>query len=355
MIQDRHKKALEVLKRGTVIPATVLALDKNRQFDNERQRMIIRYYLEAGAGGIATAVHTTQFEIRKPEINLYETVLSTVIDEIGSFEKETGKAIVAVAGVCGDTKQAVKEAETAKSFGYDAVLLSPGGLSELSEEELIERTRAVAKVMPVILFYLQTAVGGRKFSYSYWEKSCEIDGVMAIKCASFNRYSTLDVVRAAALSTRSGEIALYTGNDDNIVIDLATKYKFRKNGITYTKGFVGGLLGHWSVFTKSAVDMLNKIKSGEITGDDLLTLAAAVTDVNSALFDTANNFAGCIAGVHEILRRQGLLDGVWLLNPDETLSKGQPEEIDRVYSMYPELNDDAFVSEFIEKYKKHKG
>jgi hypothetical protein len=252
-------------------------------------------------------------------------------------------------------EQAVKEAEIAKKYGYDAVLLSPGGLNSLSEDELVERTKAVAEIMPVIGFYLQSAVGGRAFSYNYWERICEIDNVVAIKAAPFNRYQTLDLVRAAALSSRSDKIALYTGNDDNIVLDLITKYKFNVNGKAYEKRFVGGLLGHWSVWAKTAVElfkMLNEaVEKNNIT-PEILSLAIEVTHTNAVFFDVANGFKGCIAGLHEVLRRQGILEGIWCLNPNETLSNGQSEEIDRVYKMYPHLNDDEFVKQNLAKWLK---
>lgn len=352
---NRHEKALEILKKGTVIPATPLVLDENRKIDEKGIRLLMKYYLNCGVGGIATAVHTTQFEIRKPEIALFDPILKIVSEEIDGFEKKNNKVIVKVAGVCGAAEQAVREAETAKKYGYDAVLLSPGGLNSLSEAELIERTARVAEIMPVIGFYLQTAVGGRVFSYDYWEKICATENVAAIKCASFNRYQTLDVVRAAAMSERSGEITLYTGNDDNIVIDLLTEYSFDKNGKTVKRGFDGGLLGHWSVWTKKAVEIFNRIKEEkgkEAVSKEMLTLAAQVTDSNGAFFDTANNFSGCIPGLHEVLRRQGLMKNIYCLNPEETLSKGQAEEIDRVYRAYPHLNDDKFIADNIEAWKK---
>ena len=352
---NRHEKALEILAKGTVIPATPLALDENRNLNEKGVRLLMNYYLNCGVGGIATAVHTTQFEIRQPEFNLFEPILKIVSEEIDKFEKKNDTVIVRVAGVCGPVEQAVKEAELAKKYGYDAVLLSPGGLNHLSEEVLIERTKKVAEVMPVIGFYLQTAVGGRVFTYDYWEKVCAIKNVVAIKCASFNRYQTLDVVRAAALSERSNEITLYTGNDDNIVIDLLTKYSFTKDGKTYEKSFCGGLLGHWSVWTKKAVEIFNKTQEAKNSGNitpELLTLAAEVTDTNSAFFDTANNFKGCIAGLHEILRRQGLMENILCLNPDEKMSDGQIEELDRVSSMYPHLSDDDFIKANIENWKK---
>ena len=352
---NRHEQALKILKTGTVIPATPLPLNDDRTLNEKGLRLLMNYYLNCGVGGIATAVHTTQFEIRDPKIALLEPVLDIVSKEIDAYEKRTNKVIVKVSGVCGPIEQAVAEAELAKKYGFDAVLLSPGGLNDMSEEYLIERTKAVAKIMPVIGFYLQTAVGGRVFTYDYWEKICDIDNVVAIKCASFNRYQTLDVVRAATFSKRCDDITLYTGNDDNIVIDLMTKYKFIKDGKKVERGFDGGLLGHWSVWTKKAVEIFEKIKiekEKDSISPEILTLAAEVTDTNSAFFDTANSFKGCIAGLHEILRRQGLMENILCLNPDETMSKGQVEELDRVQRMYPHLNDDEFIKENISDWKK---
>ena len=351
---DRHLKALEILKAGTVIPATPLALDENRNFDEYSQRLLMKYYLNCGVGGIATAVHSTQFEIRDPEVNLFEPILKLVSDEITDYENKTGRVIVKVAGVCGKAEQAVKEAELAKKYGYDAVLLSPGGLNALSEEELIERTKAVAAVMPVIGFYLQTAVGGRQFSFNYWQQICEIPNVVAIKAAPFNRYMSLDVARAAALSSRSDEITLYTGNDDNIVIDLLTTYKFDINGKHYEKGFEGGLLGHWSVWTKRAVELFELCKQEKKKSSisaEMLSLAHAVTDTNAVLFDGANKFAGCIPGLHYVLKKQGLMKSLNCINPDEKLSPGQVQEFERIYSMYPHLFDDDFVKENIDTWK----
>lgn len=352
---DRHQKALQILKEGTVIPATPLALDENRKFDEYSQRLLMRYYLNCGVGGIATAVHSTQFEIRDPEVNLFEPILKLVSDEIAGFESKTGKVIVKVAGVCGKTEQAVKEAEIAKKYGYDAVLLSPGGLNDLSEEELIKRTKAVAGIMPVIGFYLQTAVGGRHFSFDYWQKICEIPNVVAIKAAPFNRYMSFDVVRAAALSSRSDEITLYTGNDDNIVIDLLTTYKFDIDGKHYEKGFEGGLLGHWSVWTKRAVELFElckQEKKKEKISTEMLSLANAVTDTNAVLFDGANNFAGCIPGLHYVLKKQGLMKSLNCINPEEKLSPNQEKEFERIYAMYTQLFDDDFVKQNIASWKK---
>lgn len=347
---NRHDTALQMIKDGAVIPAIPLVLDKNRKFNPDGQRRLIRYYLAAGVDGLAVAVHTTQFEIREKGIDLFEPVLKIAKEEFNRFEEKTGKVVIQVAGVCGEASQAVKEAEFVKSLDFDAVLLSPGGLNHLSENDMILRTKAVAEQMPVIGFYLQTSVGGRRFSFDYWKAVADVPNVIAIKAASFNRYQTIDLVRGVVSSNRRDEISLYTGNDDNIVVDLLTKYRFTINGTTYEKGFVGGLLGHWSVWTQNVVNLFSNIKKvrnlAEIPAE-MLTLAAEVTDANGAFFDVANGFAGCIAGVHEVLRRQGIIEGIWCLNPDETLSPGQKEEIDRVYDMYPHLNDDSFVADFL--------
>jgi len=350
---NRHEKALLKFAEGTFIPAHPLALTASRKLDEKRQRLLTRYYLNAGVGGLAVAVHTTQFEIRDPEVGLFEPVLKLAVEEMEAFENKTGKTIVRIAGVCGPIEQAVEEAKIALRLGFDAVLLSPGGLNHLTEEDMLKRSSAVAAIIPVLGFYLQNSVGGRAFTYDYWQKFCEIDNVIGIKSAPFNRYQTLDVVRAAALSSRADKIALYTGNDDNIVMDLLTKYKFTQDGITYEKGFVGGLLGHWSVWTHTAVKLFEQLKEAskdEYIKADLLTLAMEVTDCNSAFFDTANGFKGCIAGLHYVLQRQGLLEGIWCLNVEETVSPGQIEEIERVYRLYPHLNDDEFVKSNIENW-----
>ncbi len=350
---NRHERALLKFSEGTFIPAHPLALTADRKLDEKRQRMLTRYYLDAGVGGLAVAVHTTQFEIRDPEIMLFEPVLKLAVEEIDAYEKKTGKVIVRIAGVCGPCEQAVEEARIALNLGYDAVLLSPGGLNHLPEEELLKRCEAVASIIPVVGFYLQTSVGGRVFTFDYWQKFCEIENVIGIKSAPFNRYQTLDVVRALACSKRADKITLYTGNDDNIVLDLLTKYKFTIDGVTYEKGFVGGLLGHWSVWANTAVkmfEMLREASKEEYMKADLLTLAMEVTDCNAAFFDTANGFKGCIAGLHQVLKRQGLMEGIWCLNEEETLSPGQLEEIERVYRLYPHLNDDEFIKNNIENW-----
>lgn len=344
-----REKALKILHDGTVIPATPLVLDENRKFDEQGQKRLVRYYLEAGSGGIATAVHSTQFEIRDKKVNLFEKVLKTVSKTIDEYEKETGKTVVKIAGICGDTAQAVEEAKVIKSYGYDAVLLSPIG-AESTEDGMIERAKAVASIIPVIGFYLQLACGGRYLSYEFWKRFCEIDGVVAVKCAPFNRYLTYDVVRAVAYSKRREQIALYTGNDDNIIADLTSKFNFiDDDGKNIEIGFKGGLLGHWSVWTSKVVEIFNGIKSGKCD-DELNALAGKITDANGAIFDVRNSFKGCISGIHEILRRQGLIKGIWCINKEETLSKGQAEELDRIYKAYPELNDDEFVKDFLKKH-----
>ena len=349
------KTIVEILKSGVVIPALPLPLDSGRRLDEQGERLLLRYYLDCGVGGIAAAVHTTQFEIREERYGLFEPVLRIASEEVEAYRRKSGRQVLKISGICGKKEQAVREAECAASLGYDAVLLSPGGLSDLDEDALIDRTEAVAGVLPVIGFYLQESVGGRRLSYDYWSRLCGVESVVAVKSAPFNRYQTLDVVRAAALSPRSEEIALYTGNDDNIVVDLLTEYSFQKDGKTYQKGFSGGLLGHWSVWTRKAVELLEWTKQAKQSGNipaELLTRAAQVTDSNAAFFDTANGFKGCIAGIHEALRRQGLMKGIWCLNPEETLSPGQAEEITRVWEMYPHLNDDAFVAEGLRRWKE---
>jgi dihydrodipicolinate synthase/N-acetylneuraminate lyase len=334
----------EKLQAGVVIPAHPLALTAERKLDERRQRALTRYYLAAGAGGVAVGVHTTQFEIRDPRIGLYEPVLELAMQEL------RGADAIKVAGVVGPTAQAIREAEFAARTGYDAALLGLGALRNASVQEMLDHARAIAGIMPVFGFYLQPSVGGRILPYEFWRGFAEIPGVVAIKIAPFNRYQTLDVVRAVAESGRAGEIALYTGNDDNIVIDLLTSWRFGNT----TVRIAGGLLGHWAVWTLRAVRMLEQIhelvRSERPIPQSWLTLAAQVTDSNAAFFDPPNQFHGCIAGIHEVLRRQGLLQGRWCLNPNEDLSPCQSDEIDRVYREYPHLNDDAFVREHLDEW-----
>jgi len=319
---------------GLVIPAHPLALNRERKLDEHRQRALTRYYLAAGAGGIAVGVHTTQFAIRDPAIGLFEPVLQIAAQEMRAHP------IVKIAGVCGKLPQASLEADIAARLGYHAALLSLGALPHASIAELINHSRAVASIIPVVGFYLQPGVGGRVLPYAFWREFCEIENVVAIKIAPFNRYQTLEVIRAVGESGRAREIAIYTGNDENILIDLLTTYEFGGERIR----FAGGLLGHWAVWTKRAVEQLAAAKqhSNQLPSD-LLTLAQQITDANAALFDPAHQFRGCIPGIHEILRRQGLLEGRWCLDQHEELSPGQTEEIDRVCKFYPHLQDDEFV------------
>ncbi|MES2446563.1 MAG: dihydrodipicolinate synthase family protein [Bacteroidota bacterium] len=351
-MQTLHPILKKHLLGGTVFPAHPLALNEDRTLDEAKQRQLSRYYIASGAGGIAVGVHSTQFEIRDPEVNLYETVLKLAAEEVDTANLD--RPFIKIAGICGPTEQAVAEAKLALKYGYDMGLLSMGGLQSLTETQILDRVRAVAAIMPVFGFYLQPSVGGRIFSYDFWLQFAEIPNVEAIKCASFNRYQTLDVMRAVANSSRCEEIAMYTGNDDNIVADLLTTYQFNVNGKIINKDFVGGLLGHWAVWTNKAVSLLAEVKAYKTNktaaaADDLLTRGIEITDVNAAVFDPANHFHGCIPGIHEILHRQGLLNGIWCLNPNEKLSAGQSEELDRVYAAYPHLNDDDFVKEFLAK------
>lgn len=316
------KSLREKLLEGHVIPAHPLALDSTRRFDEKRQAGLTAYYLDSGAGGLAVGVHTTQFAIR--QAGLLGPVLSLSIPQIHSAGR------IAIAGVCGPTAQAMAEAELAASLGYDAVLLSLGALREASIEDLLSHCRHIAHIIPVIGFYLQPAVGGRPLPYRFWREFCEIHNVVAIKVAPFNRYQTLDVLRARLDSGRASEIALYTGNDDTILTDLLGP-------------FHGGLLGHWAVWTRKAAELLAQVKaykaSAEPIPQSFLALGPQITDMNAALFDAANHFHGCIAGISEVLRRQGLLDNHFCLDPNEYLSPGQAEEISRVILAYPHLVD----------------
>jgi len=343
---------LRTLHKGVVIPAMPLALDKNRKLDDRRQRAIIRYYLDAGAGGVAVAVHTTQFEIRLPEINLYEPVLRIAREEFDDFAANTQKPVIRIAGIIGQTQQAAREARLAVSQGYHAGLLSLAAFPEATNQTILEHCRRIADIIPIVGFYLQPAVGGRILNVDFWREFAQIENVIAIKIAPFNRYQTLDVVRGVIESGRADEIALYTGNDDNILVDLLSEYKLPAGSKIIKKRIVGGLLGHWAVWTRSAVTLLENIQRGNLGGNiqQQLDLGMQITDSNAAFFDAANNFKGCIVGLHEVLRRQGLLEGLWTLNRDEVLSPGQKKEIDRVYKAYPDLNDDGFVAENLQKW-----
>lgn len=344
-ISDIPADIMARVREGVVIPALPLALDAKRRFSERHERALVRYYAAAGAGGLAVGVHSTQFAIRAPDVGLFEPVLSLAaetLDEVG------GGRMLKVAGVCGPTPQALGEAAVARRLGYHAVLLSLAALRDAAVPSLLDHCRKVAAVMPLIGFYLQPAVGGMVLPYAFWREFAEIPNVLAIKMAPFNRYQTLDVVRAVCDAGRECEIALYTGNDDNIVVDLLTEYRFVVEGKARTARIAGGLLGHWGVWTHRAVELLDEchalVKADGDVPASMLTRAVEVTDANAAVFDAANGYAGCIPGVHEVLRRQGLLPGTWCLDPQEQLSPGQTEELDRVHAAYPHLNDDAFVA-----------
>jgi dihydrodipicolinate synthase/N-acetylneuraminate lyase len=347
-----QKDITAVLHKGVVIPALPLALNKYRKLDVWRQRALMRYYLDAGVGGIAVGVHTTQFAIRLPEIDLYEPVLEIAKEEFDRFSIKSDRPVIRIAGVIGRTDQAVQEANLALKDNYHAVLLSLAAFKDASNHEILEHCKTIAEIIPVIGFYLQPAVGGRILDVDFWRSFAGIENVIAIKIAPFNRYRTIDVVRGVAESGRADQIALYTGNDDNILIDLLTEFQISVGDKIIRKRIVGGLLGHWAVWTHSAVKLLETIQKSGFQGDvrQQLSLASKITDSNAAFFDAANNFAGCITGLHEVLRRQGILEGLWTLDKNEVLSPGQIEEIKRVYAAYPELNDDAFVAANLERW-----
>jgi dihydrodipicolinate synthase/N-acetylneuraminate lyase len=339
--QDWPPQALTALRKGAVIPAHPLALDSDRKLDPRRQRALTRYYLDAGAGGLAVGVHTTQFAIR--EAGLFAPVLELAMRGAAEWAHEPP---IMIAGLAGRTVQAVKEAQVARGLGYHAGLLSLAALKGASEDELIAHAQTVARELPLVGFYLQPAVGGLVLPVSFWRRFAAIENVVAIKVAPFNRYRTLDVVRGVIEAGAADRVTLYTGNDDHIILDLITPFTVVANGGEHTVRIKGGLLGHWSVWVKRAVELLERIHAavaGKEAPAELLALDAQVTDCNAAIFDAANDFHGVIAGCHEILRRQGLLEGIWCLEPSETLGPGQKQEIDRVCAAYPHLNDDTFV------------
>lgn len=341
---------LATLKRGTVIPAHPLALDAERRFDARRQRALTRYYLDAGVGGLAVGVHSTQFAIR--ERGLYRPVLSEAMRAAREW-CDPGRPVVMVAGAAGRTAQAVAEAQVARGEGYHCVMLSLAAMKGASLDELIAHCRAVAEVMPLVGFYLQPAVGGIALPAAFWQRFAAIDNVVAIKMAPFDRYKTLDVIRGVVAARAEERVTLYTGNDDHIVLDLLQPFVVRRGDEAVTVHIRGGLLGHWSVWTKTAVALFERLRlaAGEPRVDaELLALDSRVTDCNSAFFDVANGFAGCIAGCHEVLRRQGLLEGIWCLDPAEGLSPGQADEITRVSREHADLADDAFVAANLERW-----
>jgi len=337
---DPH--ALAKLRDGAAFPAHPLALDPKRQFDRESQRALSRYYIDAGSGGLAVGVHSTQFQIR--DVGLYAPVLELAAESAAAW---TSRKLFMIAGVIGRTDQAVQEARTARSLGYHAVLLGLAAFKGASEDELVAHCTAIAEEMPVIGFYLQTAVGGIRLSRKFWARFAAIDNVIAIKVAPFNRYRTLDVAFGVAAAGAEDRVTLYTGNDDHIVLDLLVPLAIRTGNREVTLRFKGGLLGHWSVWTKPAVELLEKLQSATAEGPlsaEMLKLDSYVTDCNAVVFDVEHNFAGCIPGCHEILRRQGLMQTNFCLDPHEVLSPGQNEEIDRLYRTYPEWADDQFVA-----------
>jgi hypothetical protein len=347
--RDLPAPVLALLRTGSVIPAHPLALDAERGFDKQSQRALGRYYVDAGCGGLAVGVHSTQFAIR--EVGLYRPVLELAIETARDW---TDRPLVMIAGAVGKTLQAVEEARAARSMGYHAVLLSLAALKGASEDELIEHCTAVAREMPLIGFYLQTAVGGIPLSRGFWTRFAGIDNVVAIKVAPFNRYRTLDVAFGIANAQAEDRVTLYTGNDDHIVADLVTPLVVRTGNREITLRFQGGLLGHWSVWARGAVKLLERLQLAVSNGGvtpEILALDSFVTDCNSVVFDVDHDFAGCIPGCHEILRRQGLMRTINCLDPHETLSPGQSEGIDRLYATYPELNDDAFVAANIERWR----
>ena len=344
------------LLRGLAIPAHPLALTSDRRLDERRQAALTRYYCDAGAGGLAVAVHTTQFEIRKPDVGLLEPVLELAIGTARAWTANRSGPPLMIAGVVGRTEQAVREAGLAASLGYDACLLSLAAMRDAGNEEVLAHCRRIASIMPVVGFYLQPAVGGRVLDRAFWRGFFDIERVIAIKVAPFDRYRTLDVTNALAESGRA-DVALYTGNDDAIVADLVTPFPGRNGGPPLH--FSGGLLGQWAVWTKRAAELLqrclavtrqNPTPGAEQALRNLLALGADLTDANAALFDPSHGFAGCIPGIHEVLRRQGLLAGRWCLDPHEELSPGQMEEIDRVLARYPHLTDDEFVKENLDRW-----
>lgn len=340
------------LQEGQVIPAQPLALDGNRKLSEKHQRAITRYYLDAGVGGLAVGVHSTQFEIREPRHGLFRPVLELAEETIAESLLKRPRGFVKVAGLCGRTAQAISEAELARSLGYDAGLLSLGALAKENEDVLAAHCRKVAETIPIIGFYLQPSVGGRLLSFHFWRQFSEIPNAIAIKIAPFNRYQTLDVVRAVVEAGRE-DLILYTGNDDTIVSDLLTPFVFEHRGSKVTRRIAGGLLGHWGVWTHSAISLFRKIKEArkkEEIARSWFSTAAAVTDMNAAVFDAPNRFAGCIPGILEVLRRQGITPTNFCLNPHETLSPGQAEELDRVCRAYPELTDDEFVRQNLDRW-----
>jgi dihydrodipicolinate synthase/N-acetylneuraminate lyase len=340
------------LQDGCVIPAHPLALDAEGRFDEQRQRALTRYYAAAGSGGLAVGVHTTQFAIRDASVGLFQPVLAIAADEMNRADARRSRPLVRIGGICGRTDQALREADLLVKLGYHAGLLSLAAMADAADDVLIAHCEAVAAAIPLVGFYLQPSVGGRPLSYAFWRRFAEIPAVVAIKIAPFNRYQTLDVIRAVIDADRE-DIALYTGNDDSIVSDLVTTFGFTVNGRQTERRIVGGLLGHWAVWTERAVQLLadchTAARAGQVPAV-LLQRGVEITDANAAFFDAANGFAGCIAGIQEVLRRQGLVRSARCLDAHEVLSPGQAAEIERVCRAYPYLSDDAFVRANLEEW-----
>jgi len=353
-VKQFEKSVREAIHHGVVIPASPLALDRERRFDEQRQRALFRYYLDAGAGGIAVGMHFTQFEIRRPGIDLYEPVLRICLEEVDAYVKRTGQPKAKIAGINGRLPEALKQAALARQLGFDYAIVSMAALQGCLEPEMLYHMRELAKVMPLFAFYLPVAMGGVSLPMSFWQRLMEIENIHGIKIAPFNDYATLDVVRALAESDRADDIVLYTGNDNSIVKDLVTPFRFGEGSKARTVRIRGGLLGQWACWTRRAVELLERIHglvdSGAAIPNETWTLAAQITDANGAIFDAAHNYAGSIPGINEILRRQGLLAGIWTLKRDEVLSPGQTEEIDRVCAAYPHLNDDEFVKQNLDRW-----
>lgn len=341
------------LLSGLVIPAHPLALNASRKLDERRQRALTRYYSEAGSGGLAVGVHTTQFEIHDPAVGLYRPVLELAAETMDACDRGRTAPLFRIAGIVGRTSVAVAEAGLAVELGYHAGLVSLSAFKEATDAEMISHLEAISQVIPVVGFYLQPAVGGRRLGVDFWRQVASLPGVVAIKVAPFNRYDSIDVARAVAESGRAGDLALYTGNDENILLDLVTTYRFGGPGSPEVP-FRGGLLGQWAVWTRRAVEHFEELRelreSGAAVSAEWLTVAQQLTDANAVVFDAANQFAGCITGIHEVLRRQGLLEGIWTLNPAEGLSRGQAEALDRIEAAYPHLQDTAFVAERLDSW-----
>ncbi|MCG6114835.1 MAG: dihydrodipicolinate synthase family protein [Mesorhizobium sp.] len=341
-VSDIPADLMAGLRNGLAIPAHPLALDAGRQMDQRRQRALTRYYCDAGVGGLAVGVHTTQFAIR--DVGLYEPVLKLAAETAAGW---TDRQLAMVAGLAGQTQQAIREAEIAVDLGYHAGLLSLGALRDASEDEIIEHCRSVSRTMPLFGFYLQPAVGGRHLPRSFWKRFCEIENVVGIKIAPFNRYRTIDVVQGLVDAGAEDRITLYTGNDDHIVLDLLVPFIAHRGEEAISVRIKGGLLGHWSVWTRAAVELFERCKAArgaDAVSNDLLALDSRVTAMNAAVFDVENDFHGCIAGCHEVLRRQGLLEGIWCLDPAEGMGRGQSEALERVERDYADLTDNAFVA-----------